>query len=72
MCMKMYIRQEEVAVAVVVEEVVEAVGYPRHCFHFLNRHLLDLDCNLLGKDLDKHLELYTKFRYRRFHKHLRS
>ena len=59
-------------VAGVLGQVVVVVGCLHHCFHFHHRRLLDLDCNLLGKDLDKHLELYTKFHYRKFHKSLRS
>ena len=58
--------RQEVAVVVAVVAVVVVVVV------LLGKPLLDLDCNLLGKDLDKHLELHTKFRYRRFHKSLRS
>ena len=58
--------RQEVAVAVEAVEAVVFLGKP------LLLLLLDLDCNLLGKYLGKHLELYTKFHYRKFHKSLRS
>jgi hypothetical protein len=59
----------------VLGQAVVVLGYLRHCFHFLNLHqrsVQHLGCNRLGKYLGKHLELYTKFRYRKFHKNLRS